>query len=116
MREDGREIILGDRISLARTRAERTRGLLGRSALDRGEGLLIVPCRSVHSFFMQFPIDICHLSAEHKVLKLKPLFRPWNVSLAPQGASSVLELPAGTIRRTGLQTGEILTIKPVPDF
>lgn len=37
----------------------RLRGLIGSKPLEPGEGLLIVPCNSIHTHFMGFPIDCC---------------------------------------------------------
>ena len=34
----------------------RMRGLLGRTDLPRGEGVLLRPAGSIHTFFMRFPI------------------------------------------------------------
>ena len=45
------------RITVARTLFSRMRGLLGRKALPSGEGLLIRPCRAIHTLGMHFAID-----------------------------------------------------------
>ncbi|MFA6031017.1 MAG: DUF192 domain-containing protein [Elusimicrobiota bacterium] len=70
-------------------------GLLGRSALGRGEGLWLVPCSQVHMFFMRFPIDVVFLDAKGRVLQVVRELRPWRVSPWVRGAHSALELPAG---------------------
>ena len=49
--------LLGDGVETARSRLERTRGLLGTAKLPRGGGLWIVPCRSIHSFGMRYEFD-----------------------------------------------------------
>lgn len=46
------------RISVARSLFSRMRGLLGRKALPPGEGLLIRPCRAIHTLGMRFAIDV----------------------------------------------------------
>jgi len=38
-------------------------GLLGRSTLPEGAGLIIRPCNSVITFFMRFPIDVLFVDA-----------------------------------------------------
>ena len=40
------------------------RGLLGRDGLEQGEGLLLRPASSIHTFFMRFPIDAVFLDRE----------------------------------------------------
>ena len=46
------------RLELALDSATRRKGLLGRDGLDDGNGMVIAPSNSVHTFFMRFAIDI----------------------------------------------------------
>src|SRR6266404_3087200 len=90
--------------------AARRAGLLKHTHIEPGDGLWIVPCESVHSFFMKFTIDVLYLDRKHRVKKIRPEMAPWRVS-ACLTAHSVLELPAGTIARTRTQAGDQLEIK-----
>jgi uncharacterized membrane protein (UPF0127 family) len=83
------------------------RGLLGRAGLEPGEGLLLRPASSVHTFFMRFPIDVVFLGAEGEVLKIAPELAPWRTAGA-RGAKAVVELPAGEAARVGLMVGDRL--------
>jgi uncharacterized membrane protein (UPF0127 family) len=105
-----RDVVLADSAQSTDTSAERRTGLLKNTRLEPGDGLWIVPCESVHSFFMKFTIDVLYLDRKHRVKKLRPEMAPWRVS-ACLTAHSVLELPAGTIVRTGTKTGDQLEIK-----
>jgi hypothetical protein len=105
-----RDVVLADAAQTADTSAMRRTGLLKHTRLDPGDGLWIVPCESVHSFFMKFTIDVLYLDREHRVKKVRPEMAPWRVS-ACLTAHSVLELPAGTIARTGTQAGDRVEIK-----
>ncbi len=105
-----RNVTLADGAEVADTSAKRRTGLLKRTGLGRGEGLWIVPCESVHSFFMKFTIDVLYLDRKHRVKKIRPEMTPWRMS-ACLTAHSVLELPAGTIAGTGTQAGDQLEIK-----
>jgi uncharacterized membrane protein (UPF0127 family) len=87
----------------------RMRGLLGRSGLPRGHGLLIEPTWSVHTWFMRFPIDVVFLDRELTVLKVRTHMRPWRTS-ARFRARSVLELAAGECDRTRLEVGDRLAL------
>ncbi len=89
----------------------RTVGLLDRASLDEGEGLLIRPCSSVHCFLMRFPIDVIFLNEDGRVLKLYSPLRPWRASSIVRGAKQTLELPAGTVARTGTQVGDVLRLE-----
>jgi uncharacterized protein len=88
----------------------RMRGLLGRSELPPGEGLLIRPAPSIHTFFMRFPIDAVFLDRESRVIAVMPDLRPWRMA-ARRGAKSVLELPAGEAARRGLRSGDVLRLE-----
>ena len=65
-----RATVLGEAIEVAATAAQRAKGLLGRDCLSEGEGLLFKGCSSLHTFFMQFPIDVIYADKEGKVLKV----------------------------------------------
>src|ERR1700761_7167627 len=83
------------RVEVARTAAARRRGLLGRSRLEAGEGLWLVPCESVHTFFMRFAIDLIYLDRQLRVKKCCTAVVPWRMSLC-LSAHSVIELAAGS--------------------
>jgi len=96
---------IGGRIEIAGTAARRNKGLLGRTGLDRGGGLWIVPCEAVHTFAMKFAIDLLYLDKAHKVVKVRHGVRPGRISGALR-AHSVIELPAGTLAATQTQRGD----------
>jgi uncharacterized protein len=105
-----RDAVLADSAAVADSSQSRRTGLLKHTGLAQGDGLWIVPCESVHSFFMKFTIDVIYLDKQHKVKKIRPEMVPWRASVCLT-AHSVLELPAGTIARTGTQAGDQLEIK-----
>lgn len=81
----------------AETTAARMRGLLGRDSLPNGTGMLIRPCRSIHMWFMRFPIDAAFLDNELRVLKISRNLRPWQLAFAPPKTHCVLETAAGML-------------------
>jgi len=95
---------------MADTSEKRRTGLLKHERLERGEGLWIVPCESVHTFFMKFPIDLVYLDKKKIVRKVRNAVPAWRVS-ACLTAHSILELPAGTIEQTGTRVGDELTVE-----
>ena len=52
------------RCRIAKDPWTRMRGLLGRRQLDDGEGILLRPASSVHTWFMLFPIDVVFLDRD----------------------------------------------------
>ena len=109
VRNETRNSILADAAEIADTSATRRHGLLGRDRLPNGQALWIVPCESVHTWGMRFPIDVLYLDRKKRVRKLRKAMVPWRVSMCLL-AHSVLELPAGVIEQTGTQTGDQLEI------
>ena len=93
---------------LAETSFARMRGLLGRSGLSSGEGMLLRPASSIHTAFMRFAIDAVFLDREDRVLKVAAEVAPWRMA-ACRGARAVLELRAGEAKRRGLRPGVSLT-------
>jgi uncharacterized membrane protein (UPF0127 family) len=93
---------------MTETYFERVRGLLGTANLREGHGLLIKPCNSIHTFFMQMPIDVLFLDSKNNVIRLKPHMKPGRLSTCLR-ATSVLELMAGQIHISGIQQGDRLT-------
>lgn len=97
---------LGDSIREACDLFPRMKGLLGSSGLSFGEGLWICPCNSIHSIGMRFPFDALFLDSRMKVVGLYDRFRTNRVSRIFWNARGVLELPGGTIERTGTEVGD----------
>lgn len=106
-----RNTVLATRLEVADSAAKRSKGLLGRDGLAPGEGLWIIPCESVHTFFMRFPIDLIYLDRKHRIKKVRSAVSPWRLS-ACLSAHSVLELPVGTIQDTKSQPGDLLEFSP----
>jgi uncharacterized membrane protein (UPF0127 family) len=100
--------VVCERCLVAETPLTRLRGLLGRSSLSSGEGLLLRPAGSIHTAFMRFAIDAVFLDGTDRVVKVASALRPWRAA-GCRGARSVLELPAGEARMRGLRPGVSLT-------
>jgi len=102
-----RSTVLATCLEVAESSAKRNKGLLGRKCLAPGEGLWIRPCEAVHTFWMQFPIDLIYLDRKNRIRKLVSAVPAWRLSACLR-AHSVLELPSGTIRQTQTQPGDTL--------
>ncbi len=100
---------LASRADVADTSEKRRTGLLKHTRLEPGDGLWIVPCESVHTFFMRFAIDLLYLDKAKRVRKIRHSVAPWRVSACLK-AHSVLELPAGTLAGTETAVGDEVVI------
>jgi uncharacterized protein len=106
-REDGG--VVCERCVFAENAPRRLRGLLGRKKLDPGEGLLLRPAPSIHTFFMRFAIDAVFMDRDLVVLKVTPNLRPWRMAHCRR-ARAVLELPAGEAVRRAVAPGDRLEV------
>lgn len=108
-----RKTVLASAAELADKGEKRRKGLLGREHLYPGQGLWILPCEAVHTFGMQFPIDLVYLDRNHRIKKVRSNVPPWRLS-ACFTAHSVLELASGTIRDTQTKPGDKLEFSSAP--
>jgi len=103
-----RGTVVGERVRTAGTYLSRLVGLLGTAAIGDGEGLWIVPCRSVHTFGMRYPIDVAFLDAGGVVVGILEGFPPNRLGRVVRDARGALELRAGTLAATGTAPGDRL--------
>ncbi len=106
---------LGQRIEVADGLWARFMGLMGRPGLDRGAGLWLTG-NGIHMMFMRFPIDAVFLGKPdaadaRPVVSVHPGLKAWT-GLVPlvRGAAGVLELPVGTIERSGTVVGDLVAL------
>ena len=70
--------INGVKARVARTLFARIKGLIGTKHLPPGEGMLILRCNAIHTFFMSFPFDATFLFRIYRVVKVVRNIRPWH--------------------------------------
>ena len=113
VRNLSRESDLASHATLANNFWRRLRGLLGRDGLSTGEGLVIVPCNSVHMLGMRFPLDVLHLDHAGTVLRALPNLKPGRLGPLVWRSHVAVELPAGTIAASGTVAGDRVVLEPV---
>jgi uncharacterized protein len=108
LKRSGGEIVCA-RCELADTPLKRMRGLLGRSGLEPGEGMLFRPAGSIHMMFMRFAIDVLFCDRDLVVVGIERELKPWRTAKR-KGAKVVVELPVRGAE--GLQVGDRLFLEP----
>jgi hypothetical protein len=94
-------------VDVARSWRARLRGWLGRREAPASRGLWLVPCDSVHTFAMRFPVDLVFVNATGRILRVDHRVPPWRVRFC-LGAYSVIELAAGRAEAMKLLAGDQL--------
>jgi uncharacterized membrane protein (UPF0127 family) len=105
------EETIASAVELALTRAERRRGLLGRTGLDPTAALMLSPCWAVHTTFMRFPIDVVFVDRGGRAVKIVHGLEPWRMAMAPR-AHAAIELPAGSLLARDIRLGDELYLLP----
>ncbi len=100
---------LADRAELADSLLTRFVGLMGRTSLPPGGGLVLRPGGAIHTFFMRLPLDVLHLDGEGRVTHVQRGIRPWRLGPLFVGGAATVELPAGAAR--GTEPGDEVAIE-----
>ncbi len=99
------------KIEKADTFFKRLRGLIGRKNLPPGQGLMIVPCNSIHMLFMNFAIDAVFIDKNFVIKKIAANLQTWTGISFCIGAWAVIELAAGETARLNLHVGDTLDVE-----
>jgi uncharacterized membrane protein (UPF0127 family) len=103
--------MLCEKASFADSFWKRAKGLMFRKGWEDSDGLLLSPCRSIHTFGMRMVIDVCFLDSDYMIMKSLGSLGPWRSAQGGWRSHSTLELPTGTLERTGTGTGDRLALE-----
>ena len=101
---------LATTVEVAFESEDRKRGLLGRASLDPGHALIIAPCSAVHTFGMQFAIDVVFVARDGKILKITREMGRGRVA-ASLRAFATIELRAGAVEAIGVKPGQHVEVR-----
>jgi uncharacterized membrane protein (UPF0127 family) len=99
---------LGVKIQVANTFFRRLLGLYTHRHLDFGDGVWLIPCNSVQTVGMRFPIDVVFLNSVRRVVRIAEAVKPGRVVGQVSGVHSTLELPMGVVKSSETQVGDVL--------
>jgi uncharacterized membrane protein (UPF0127 family) len=98
---------------MAESPTTRMAGLLGRSGLEPGTGLILDPCRMIHTAFMRFSLDVVFIDRQLHVTRAARDVRPFRLAWGGWAAHYTLELGAGALTTTPVEPGQRLFFQPV---
>ncbi len=98
--------ILLEEVEIADSFFLRLKGLLGRSSLPPGKGMIIQPCKAVHTFAMVFPIDVAFVDKKNCICHIIESMVPYRFSPTIRKGHYVIEAPAGTLNTSGTILGD----------
>lgn len=88
----------------------RLRGLVGRRTLGPDEAWWFKRCAAIHTLGMRFAIDVVHLDAAGRVVRVHSRLKPARWSAAINGRH-VVELAAGGAARLAIHLGQVLRFR-----
>ncbi len=86
---------------------ELTRGLIG---YQKPLPMYFKTRWGIHTFGVRFPLDILILDKNQRVVRMEKGLNPCRIYVWPPVNDGVLELPAGTIEKKRIKTGDIINI------
>lgn len=89
-------------LEIATSYRARTKGLLGRDAVDGA--ILLSPANSIHTLRMRIPIDVAYLDRDLNVIAVRTM-KPWRLGLPRLRSRHVVEAEAGAMAGWGLRKG-----------
>ena len=107
--KNSKGIIICENAKLADTILSRMFGLMFTKDLAINEGLIIRPCNSIHTCFMNYSLDIVFLDRNYSVVKIIYNMKPWRISWMYFKAFQVLEMKSGGLK-IKLEHGEKLEV------
>lgn len=100
---------ISNHIEVAESFAERAKGLLGRKGLDGNQGLWIHECKSIHTFFMRFTIDVLYVDKNLKVTCVHRNIKPWRLSWGKFKSDSCFEFQSPALTQN-VNIGDFLRV------
>ena len=88
----------------------RLRGLLGRSGLPSGWCMVLKPCRSIHTMFMRFSLDILFVDRQYRVVAMVSDMPPFRFTRSISQSYLVIEFPASFLKSTGTVPGDLIEL------
>ena len=104
--------IIAENLMVATGLFSRAIGLLGRRSINNNFGIMFPKCRSIHTHFMMFPIDIIFVDDKNCITELFKTLKPWKILIARNKKSChIIEMAVGTIEKSNLTIGSQLELK-----
>ncbi|MDR1086760.1 MAG: DUF192 domain-containing protein [Endomicrobium sp.] len=100
------KIKLNIRVVKAQTFWQRFIGLMFKKNIKYS--VLFKNCKSVHTFFMHFNLDVIFLDRDNRVIKIVKQLKPFRIVLPVKNAVSIVEMPSNAIENVNSLLGKKL--------
>jgi uncharacterized membrane protein (UPF0127 family) len=104
----GQKEIIAENLMTADSFLKRLKGLMFTKELLPQSALYIYPCREIHTFFMNYNIDVLYLDINNIIVALDEDMKPGKIGKHVKSAVAVVELPSGKIKETCIAVGQAI--------
>jgi len=102
-------------VKCAKSFSQRLKGLLGTKEFPEIDGIYFSGVSCIHTFFMQYPIDVLFLTKENTVCKVVKSVGPFRIIWGTLSAFSVIEMQSGAAEDVKIKAGDTIHIKEGKD-
>ena len=88
---------IAEKAIFADTFLKRFKGLMFDKKMEGYDALVIKPCKSIHTCFMKYSIDVVFLNEKFQIVKIKRNMRPWKMTPFYFSSTQVVEFENGRI-------------------
>ena len=104
-----KSIVLAQNARVATSFTDRLIGLMFSKDLGDKDALIIKKCKSIHTFFMRYAIDVMFIDNKKTIVKIIRNINPFRMTLFYIKAVDVIEFKAGSIS-SEIHEGDTLEI------
>lgn len=97
-------------VILAKSFFKRLNGLMFTKELSQNSAMYIYPCSQIHTFFMNYNIDVLYLDKNNTILAVEDNMKPGKIGKKVKGAVSVIELSGGKAEMSNTKVGQVIKI------
>lgn len=97
-------------VIIANSFIKRLKGLMFTKELSPDSAVYIHPCSQIHTFFMNYNIDVLYLDHNYKILAIDEKMKPGKIGKSVKGAVAVIELQGGRANETNMKVGQVIQI------
>jgi uncharacterized membrane protein (UPF0127 family) len=87
---------------------KRLKGLMFTKVLSPQSVMYIHPCNGIHTFFMNYVIDVLYLDPNNKIIAIDENMKPGRIGKIHKKAVAVVELSKGMIGETQTKVGHVV--------
>jgi uncharacterized membrane protein (UPF0127 family) len=98
--------VISENLIVADTYFKRLKGLMFTKEFPYENALQIIPCSEIHTFFMNYSIDVLYLDGSNNIVYMDERLQPGKIGRYVKGAKSVIELPEGKIKKVNIKVGQ----------